>query len=182
MILDLNLLLINIILHSSLDFTLLVCDELSVHVLKLVVSKVRLNLSEFNRTRLVVSYIWSVFKLVGLEWINSHEDDLFVLWIVHVTNPLDSLLVHGESEFLVSKVLLARFLNILVLNQLVLSILHAPHTKTGVVMIVSHTSATLSLLLNSVSLGKNKFGFQEIMDTLYSLLLKLAFGLSAELL
>ena len=102
MILDLNLLLINIILHSSLDFTLLVCDELSVHVLKLVVSKIRLNLSEFNRTRLVVSNIWSVFKLVGLEWINSHEDDLLVLWIVHVTNPLDSLLVHSESEFLVS--------------------------------------------------------------------------------
>jgi len=52
---------------------------------------------------------------MSVEWINGHENDLFVLWVMHVTNPLNCFFIHVESKLLVSLVLT---LNILVLNKL----------------------------------------------------------------
>jgi hypothetical protein len=162
--LDFSLLFIDILLHSLFDLSLLISNKLSVHILQLVVSKISGNIWEFYRSWLIESEEWSIFKFMSLKWISSNEYNSFVFWVLNMTNPLNSILSHIESELFVSWILLSIFLDILILDKLSLGIFHAPHCKTFVLMIV-FLGSSIRTFLNSVSLGKYKFSFQKVMHT-----------------
>lgn len=60
--------------------------------MKLVVSEIRDNLCDLDLARLVEFFEWSIRELMIRENVTCSEDNLFVLWILDKSDPLNSVL------------------------------------------------------------------------------------------
>jgi hypothetical protein len=151
----LGLLFLNIVSNPSRYLTILVGDKVWVHDLKLVVTKVRLDLCYLNVLGFIVLFVWSVSKLISRENITGSEYNLLVLWILDESNPLYSLFAYLKTKLFMSWALLA-LRHELWLNKLDRCILQAVHGKTCVLVADLERASFTRLILNFECLGENE--------------------------